>query len=33
MGVQALYNDPHKFITKDPEYAKFVIGVLQGDLR
>lgn len=32
MGVQKLYEDPLDFATKDPEYFKFVIGVLRGDL-
>jgi hypothetical protein len=32
MGLQALYEDPVKFCTVDPEYAQFIIGVLRdGD--
>ncbi len=33
MGLQALYEDPVGFAQKDPEYAKYVIGVLRGPLR
>lgn len=33
MGVQSLYNNPVDFAEKDPEYAKFIIGILRGDLR
>ena len=33
MGVQKLYEDPAGFIAKDPEYAKFVMGILDGSLR
>ncbi len=33
MGVQKLYEDPGKFATADPEYFKFVVGMLNGDLR
>jgi hypothetical protein len=33
MGVEALYRDPAGFARNDPEYAKFIIGVLRGDLR
>jgi hypothetical protein len=29
MGIQALYEDPVKFFQKDPEYANFVVSVLQ----
>ncbi|MFZ9959768.1 MAG: hypothetical protein ACO3GP_05200, partial [Candidatus Limnocylindrus sp.] len=29
MGLQALYSDPVGFMEKDPEYAQFVISVLQ----
>jgi len=33
MGVQALREDPGGFARKDPEYAKFVLGILGGQLR
>ena len=33
MGIQALFENPHKFATKDPEYAKFVLGILDGSIR
>jgi SPP1 gp7 family putative phage head morphogenesis protein len=29
MGLQALFNDPVNFIEKDPEYAQFVLSVMQ----
>jgi SPP1 gp7 family putative phage head morphogenesis protein len=29
MGIQALYEDPVKFFKNDPEYANFVVSVLQ----
>ena len=29
MGIQALYSDPAGFIKADPEYARFVIGILR----
>jgi hypothetical protein len=31
MGFQKLYNNPGEFAHKDPEYFKFLIGVLRGD--
>lgn len=33
MGVQKLYNDPVTLARKDPEYFKFVVGLLDGSLR
>ncbi|HXS24491.1 MAG TPA: hypothetical protein VN719_09690 [Gemmatimonadales bacterium] len=33
MGVQKLYEDPHGFAAKDPEYCKFILGILDGSLR
>jgi hypothetical protein len=33
MGVEKLYEDPVSFAKKDPEYAKFIIGILHGHLR
>lgn len=33
MGVQQLMNNPAKFHADDPEYFKFVVGVLRGELR
>lgn len=33
MGLEALYHDPVGFATKDPEFAKYVIGILDGSLR
>jgi HK97 family phage portal protein len=32
MGLQALHDDPVHFATKDPEYFKFITGVLDGRL-
>lgn len=32
MGVEILYTDPVGFATADPEYFRFIIGVLHGDL-
>lgn len=32
MGVQELYNDPVRFAAKDPEYAAFILGALDGSL-
>jgi SPP1 gp7 family putative phage head morphogenesis protein len=32
MGTEALYHDPAGFASKDPEYFKFIVGVLRGDL-
>lgn len=33
MGLQKLVEDPANFIKKDPEYAKFVLGLLTGKTR
>lgn len=33
MGLEALYIDPVGFATKDPEYCKFILGILDGSLR
>lgn len=33
MGIEELYRDPVGFATRDPQYAKFVIGQLDGSLR
>lgn len=33
MGLQELYNDPVRLATKDPEWCKFLLGMLSGDLR
>ena len=33
MGIEALYTDPVAFARTDPEYFKFLVGVLRGDLR
>lgn len=33
MGVEALYHDPVGFVQKDPEYAKLILGILDGHLR
>jgi hypothetical protein len=33
MGLQELHGDPVRFAEKDPEYFKFVVGILRGDLR
>lgn len=33
MGLQKLYEDPGTFAEKDPEYFKFVVGMLDGSLR
>ena len=33
MGVEALYDDPAGFARKDPEYCKFILGLLDGSLR
>lgn len=32
MGTEALFHDPAGFAVKDPEYFKFIVGVLRGDL-
>ena len=33
MGLQQMYEDPHGFSVKDPEYFDFVVGILDGALR
>lgn len=33
MGLQKLYEDPLTFAEKDPEYLKYVLGILDGSLR
>jgi hypothetical protein len=33
MGVELLYNDPVGFAEKDPEYFKFIVGILDGSMR
>jgi hypothetical protein len=33
MGVQKLYEDPIGFAAKDPEFCKFILGVLDGSIR
>lgn len=33
MGLEALYHDPVGFASKDPEYCKFILGILDGTLR
>jgi hypothetical protein len=33
MGVELLYRDPEKFAKSDPEYCKFILGILDGSLR
>ncbi len=33
VGVEQLYTDPTNFIRKDPEYAAFIMGVLNGKIR
>jgi hypothetical protein len=33
MGIQKLYDDPIGFAEQDPEYFKFVLGILDGSLR
>ena len=30
MGMEALFRYPHKFCSKDPEYAKLIIAILKG---
>lgn len=32
MGMEMLYKDPVKFAQNDPEYFKFIVGVLRGDI-
>ena len=33
MGMQKMYNDPVEFAKLDPEYCKWVLGILDGSLR
>jgi hypothetical protein len=33
MGLEQLYRDPVGFVRKDPEYVKFLLGMLDGSLR
>ena len=33
MGLEALYRDPIKFAQADPEWCKFILGILDGSLR
>ena len=33
MGLQRLYEDPAGFAHSDPEYTKFLLGILDGALR
>jgi hypothetical protein len=33
MGVEKLFHDPLNFALDDPEYAKFIMGMLDGSLR
>lgn len=33
MGVQKLWEDPAGFAVKDPEFCKFILGILDGSLR
>lgn len=33
MGIELLYRDPVGFVERDPEYAAFILGVLNGRLR
>ena len=32
MGMEQLYKDPINFAEDDPEYFKFIVGVLRGDI-
>lgn len=32
MGIQKLYEDPPSFAKNDPEYFKFIVGIVRGDL-
>lgn len=32
MGIESVYQDPVKFANADPEYFKFVVGILRGAL-
>lgn len=33
MGMQELWEDPVKVVTKDPEWAKYLFGIMDGSLR
>jgi hypothetical protein len=33
MGLDSLYTNPVEFAAKDPEFAKYVLGILDGSLR
>jgi hypothetical protein len=33
MGLQKLYEDPVGFVRKDPEYARYILGIMDGSLR
>ena len=33
MGVELLYADPVGFAERDPEYFKFILGLLDGSIR
>ena len=33
MGLETLYDDPVGFVTKDSEYARYILGILDGSLR
>jgi hypothetical protein len=33
MGLELLYNNPILFAKKDPEYLKYILGILDGSLR
>lgn len=33
MGLEEMFRDPAGFAAKDPEFAKFVVGILDGSLR
>ena len=33
MGLQYFHNDPSGFCQKDPEFATFILGILDGSLR
>jgi hypothetical protein len=33
MGIEKLYREPLGFATDDPEYCKFILGILDGSLR
>jgi hypothetical protein len=33
MATQELHRDPVNFVRRDPEFAKFLLGMLDGSLR